>query len=239
MIVISPVLLSRSSSVMSLLSSRSKPRTPPITLTEVILDALSDHAYRFALDNPELLEQCLSMPDTLLHLGSIHEIPSDQLQNGHLSHPILRYRTLMLEPTSRGHVDPYSTKVIVVHSRNPDSLVAASLLSEPADSDSIEIDESFLENAVAPKALRFNGPVGNADNLMNGRHTPQVLFNVEPLLSPASPLEDHCTLYIRTSDLGRVGILNEDWVSIPPSLFDQTSHRRFLGSRQYKPRVQL
>lgn len=199
---------------MSLFSSKHlKSRAISITLTEVILDALSDVAYRFALDNPELIEQALTNPETLLHLGSIHEVPSEHLQNGYASLAPLQYRLLMLEPTSRGHVDPEVTKVIVVHSENPDSLVSTGFLAESTDSDSIEIDESFLENAMAPNALKLNGHIrdDHSSTSSGEGNPPQVLFDVQSLVHPVSLLEDHCTLYIRTADLGRVGLLNEDW----------------------------
>jgi peroxin-6 len=203
---------------MSLLCSRrSVPRTFQGVLSEVILDALSDVAYRFALDSPELVEQALTSPNAHLHLGSLHDIPSDQFQDGFASHSPLQYRTLMLEPTSHGIVDPQLTKIIVVRSGDLGSLTSPNIFSEHAESDSIEIDESFLENAVAPKALKLNGHIGN-DHLDTSStdtgHSLQVLFNAEPLASPASPLDDHCTLYIRTADLGRVGLLNEDWVCV-------------------------
>ncbi|KXN87722.1 Peroxisomal biogenesis factor 6 [Leucoagaricus sp. SymC.cos] len=200
---------SRSPSSMSLLSARRTAlRTSSAILTQVILDALSDTAYRFALDNPEQLKQLFTIPETHLQLGSIHEIPSTSSQDAH------QYRTLMLEPVSRGHVHPKTTQIIVVHSENPRSLVSANFLAESTDSDSIEIDESFLENALAPNALKLSERTGNdhsSTSSRDGEHTPYVLFDIESLVTPVSSLEDHCTLYIRTSDLGRVGLLNEDW----------------------------
>lgn len=209
---------------MSLLSSKRIPHQPSkVLLTEVILDALSDAAYRVALDNPQLVERALVTQDTNdIHLGSIHEIHLDQSHNGNLSNTLLQYRTLMLEPTSRGHLDPGSTKIIVVRSGNPQLLTSAEVLSEePIDSEGIEIDEGFLANAVVPNPFKLNGHVrdsSSASKPADNRHTPQVLFVAEPLASPASLPEDHCTLYIRTVDLGRVGLLNEDWVGLPINL---------------------
>jgi len=205
---------------MSLLSGRpSRPQVASITLTEVILDALSDTAYHLAFDNPELIEQSLTTSETHLQLGSIHELTSDKVQNGHIPHTPLQYRILMLEPTSCGRVDPESTNIIVVHSENPDSLVSSSLFSEYADSDSIEIDESFLESSIASSALQLNrcirddcSTLGSVDG-----HAPHFFFDAEPLISPVSLLEDHCSLYLRTADLSRVGLLSEDWVRARPS----------------------
>ena len=85
---------------MNLLTTRYLPQTATITLTEVVLDALSDIAYIFASNNPELVEQSLTLSETHLHLGSIHKLTPDKLPNEHESRTILQYRILMLEPTS-------------------------------------------------------------------------------------------------------------------------------------------
>lgn len=205
---------------MSLLSGRpSRPQVASIALTEVILDALSDTAYHLAFDNPELIEQSLTTSETHLQLGSIHELTSDKVQNGHIPHTPLQYRILMLEPTSCGRLDPESTNIIVVHSENPDSLVSSSLFSEYADSDSIEIDESFLESSIASSALQLNGCIRDDCSTLGSvdGHAPHFFFDAEPLISPVSLLEDHCSLYLRTADLSRVGLLSEDWVRARPS----------------------
>lgn len=206
---------------MSLLSNRCNDHeTAKILLTEVILDALSDTAYRVALENPELLKHALSAGAADLQLGSIHEVLLDHLRDGSLPCTPLQYRALMLEPTSRGRLDPSSTKIIVVHSGNPDSAASTNSLLEQVDSEGIEIDEGFLANAVAPKSLKLNGQVGNShlvNDVADSGPTTQVTFDVEPLVSPVLLPDDHCTLYVRTVDLGRVGLLNEDWVSLPSS----------------------
>lgn len=201
---------------MSLLTARHLPQMTSITLTEVVLDALSNTAYIFASNNPELIEQSLTLSETHLHLGSIHELTPDKLHNGHESRTILQYRILMLEPTSRGRVDPESTNIIVVHSEDSNSLVSSSCLSDHVDSDSIEIDETFLRNSIASSAL--HGSNCSAPSSING-HAPHFFFDAEPLISSVSPPEDHCSLFLRTADLGRVGLLNEDWVCIPSCQF--------------------
>jgi len=203
---------------MSLLTARHLPQTTSITLTEVVLDALSNIAYIFASNNPELVEQSLTLSNTHLHLGSIHELTPDHLPNEHESRTILQYRILMLEPTSRGRVDPESTNIIVVHSENSNSLVSSSFLSDNVDSDSIEIDETFLRNSIASSALQFNGSDCSTPSSING-HAPHFFFDAEPLISSVSPPEDHCSLFLRTADLGRVGLLNEDWVCVSSCQF--------------------
>jgi len=203
---------------MSLLTARHLPQTTSITLTEVVLDALSNIAYIFASNNPELVEQSLTLSNTHLHLGSIHELTPDHLPNEHESRTILQYRILMLEPTSRGRVDPESTNIIVVHSENSNSLVSSSFLSDNVDSDSIEIDETFLRNSIASSALQFDGSDCSTPSSING-HAPHFFFDAEPLISSVSPPEDHCSLFLRTADLGRVGLLNEDWVCVSSCQF--------------------
>lgn len=200
-----PVTLS-----MSLLSQNPNAH-PPSTepLTEVVLDALSDAAYRVALDSPDLVERALLADNADIHLGSLHQITLDQLQNGFSAHSSLQYRTIMLEPTSYGRLDPCSTKIIITRSGDPYLLLSTDTLSESIDSEGIEIDEDFLANAVVPG--HFNLKKDNENN--DSSDAVHSTFRAESLASPVSPTEDHCTLYVRTSDLGRVGLLNEDWVS--------------------------
>ena len=201
---------------MNLLTTRYLPQTTTITLNEVVLDALSNIVYIFASNNPELVEQSLTLSETHLHLGSIHELTPEKLPNEHESRTILQYRILMLEPTSCGRVDPESTNIIVVHSENSNSLVSSSFLPDQVDSDNIEIDETFLRNSIASSALQFNGSDCSTPDLI---HAPHFYFDAEPLNSSVSPPEDHCSLFLRTADLGRVGLLNEDWVCIPSCQF--------------------
>jgi peroxin-6 len=197
---------------MSLLSQNPNahpPGTEP--LTEVVLDALSDTAYRVAIDNPELVERALLADNADIHLGSLHQITLDQLQNGLSTHSPLQYRTIMLEPTSHGRLDPCSTKIIITRSGEPHLLLSTDTLSESIDSEGIEIDEDFLANAVVPGHFKPKQHNENNDS-SDAVHSKQASFRAESLAFPAYPTEDHCTLYVRTSDLGRVGLLNEDWV---------------------------
>ncbi|XP_006458394.1 hypothetical protein AGABI2DRAFT_216898 [Agaricus bisporus var. bisporus H97] len=117
----------------------------------------------------------------------------------------------MLEPTSRGRLNPNSTRIIITHSGDPHLLLSTDTLSESIDSEGIEIDEDFLANATGHFESKKHNTFSDNSDSSDGVHAAQALFRADPLAFPASPTEDHCTLYVRTCDLGRVGLLNEDW----------------------------
>lgn len=212
---------------MSLLSSKVQESCGTV-LTEVILDALSEAAYRVTLDQPGLLEISLTAESVKLQLGSIHEIHIEKPYNELSVQVPLQFRVLMLEPTSHGRIDASSTKIIIVYSRDPGSLASTTFPSESAESEGIEIDEGFLANAIVPRTLKLNGQTDDArlpTSPGDAHQAPQVMFNAKPLVSPVSLLDDHCTLYIRTVDLGRIGLLNEDWA--------RTRHKNPFGSSSH------
>ena len=87
------------------------------------------------------------------------------------------------------------------------------------DSDGIEIDESFLANSFLKPSFITSLKGLDGRSPQDIHHTFQVGWKSErqsfkPVSSATGLLEDNCTVYLRTADLARIGILNGDWVMI-------------------------
>jgi peroxin-6 len=137
----------------------------------------------------------------------------------------------MLEPVLQGYAQKGETRFIVTagdlstdgKTQNHSELD----IEEESESDreGIEIDEGFLASSILPPMFdsptpaslvssvsRGNGHT-NVDDSPTESSTSPSSFRPEPLSEPVSVLWDDCTLYLRTADLGRIGVLNGDWVS--------------------------
>lgn len=203
----------------------------PVLLTEVIVTALSTDSYRAARSHDLLLESWLSKDSPILRQGAIHSFSADLLPtNGH--NPTWKqfhYRLDMVEPVLQGYARSGETKFVVTLAepgRDPctqDLPESNAELDSGSDQDWFEIDENFLASSVLPISpttsssayhdtpLRF--PVGHSNELGVMDSHSDFLFRIIPLRGLTSPVGNDCTVYIRTSDLGRVGALNGDWVS--------------------------
>ena len=84
----------------------------------------------------------------------------------------------------------------------------------PQDEDEdLEIHEDFLSNTLSSHpidAALHAVSNGSADSL--SPHAPGNEFAAEQLSNIIDPTSDDCTVYIRTADLSKVGILDGDWV---------------------------
>ena len=176
-------------------------------LTVVVVTALSSEAYlQICTDNSSLVEW-LSIGTRILRQGDILSIPKKST---------LRYRLDMLEPTLHGYVESGTTKVIVVLSKT-DSTTHDSIVDAEGEQDAIEIDESFLGSSISNFSLDLH--TRSIQNQLLGLYKNDageksyLGFSYKSLLSPLRSVEDHYTLFFRTSDLGKIGILNGDWVS--------------------------
>lgn len=188
-------------------------RTIPVTLTEVIISPLSSEAYAWA--NEGSLFQSWANEKKLMRYQQtlVHDAQPDPQLPAYIStnmHPSvvatvqrqhLKYRVDMSEPVQQGIMNQ-STKFILLSPENDDALSDAASVSTDNESgwemDGVEIDEGFLANPI--------------DGLVQPEA--EVDFKPKVLDAIVSLEEDHHTIYIRTSDLGRLGILNGDWVSL-------------------------
>ncbi|RDB21464.1 Peroxisomal biogenesis factor 6 [Hypsizygus marmoreus] len=205
-------------------------KADPLLLTEVIVTALSARAYQVASGQNSVLETWLTKEHTILRHGAVHTFSSHQLPvNGHspsTSPEILSYRMDMVEPVLQGFARKGSTRFILTLSDNasePTATVETAAEDEVEDEDVIEIDEAFLANSVPPSLFGTSEHTYRSVNGMNGSAShngsidmqetavPELSFRIQPLSRPIDMAEDHYTLYLRTADLGRIGILHGDW----------------------------
>lgn len=200
--------------------------TQPILLTEAIVTALSPEAYHLATHRAPLLESWFSEEHPIIRHGSLHMFSSDQLQlNGDCTSDCSKtfaYRFGMVEPVLQGFAQRGITRFIITLNNHPDGdvMIADTAVQDESDDDGIEIDEGFLANAA------FSSPIFTlVDNQQMSRdgHLPvsgsdrtnaagsEIAFRIKPLSEAVDVSRDHCTVYLRTADLGRAGFLNGDW----------------------------
>lgn len=180
----------------------------PTALTVVVVSAQSSEAYSQICTDDSALVEWLSFGMRILRQGDILSIPKKST--------VMRYRLDMLEPTLQGYLESGTTKIIVVLSKT-DSTIHDSIVDAEGEQDAIEIDESFLGSSISNLSLDLHTrPIQNS---LLGLYKIEAVeksyleFSYKSLLSPLRFVEDHYTLFFRTSDLGKIGILNGDWVS--------------------------
>jgi peroxin-6 len=199
----------------------------PVLLTEVIVTALSTDSYRAAWSHELLLESWLSKDSPILRQGAIHSFNADLLPtNGRNSHgKQFHYRIEMVEPVLQGYARLGETKFVVTLPETGPDLPArgcTELGGELDCQDVFEINENFLASSVltsssTPSSFALCGtlpsPHGHSNEISVADSHLESVFRVVPLTEGILPVGDDCTLYLRTSDLGKVGALNCDWVS--------------------------
>jgi peroxin-6 len=209
-------------------------RVQPVLITNVIVTALSYDAYVAASSQVTSIATWLSDDSLILRQGAVHTFGSDLLPtNGHGYsgfRKIYQYRLDMLEPVLQGFAQKGSTRFFVTSTNTwgeqaspEDELELESTYDSGSDPDAVEIDEIFFansvlhsrQNPVPPDPL---GAVTDGLQYSNGEPEesttfhPDRRFRTEPLPEPQSIFQDDCALYLRTSDLGRIGVLNGGWV---------------------------
>ncbi|KAJ7632326.1 AAA-domain-containing protein [Roridomyces roridus] len=162
----------------------------PIPLTEIIITALSPEAYDVG---PGALENWLCSDRRILRQGDVCTFTLVVNGSGVNSNGILfQYRLDMLDPVMQGYAVKGQTKFILTLDIPPPNDASDS----GSETDPFEIDEQFLAPAVS--------------------QTDESLA-LQCIASARSRPYDDCTLYLRTTDLGRVGGLNGDWVIVHSS----------------------
>lgn len=191
----------------------------PIPLTELIVTALSPEAYEAG---PDALDSWLCNERRVLRQGDICSFTSDQLVNGsgvQISSIPFEYRLDMLEPVMQGYAVKGETRVILTLDIPPPHDVADS----DSDPEGFEIDEQFL----APALL------SSPSQAIETNENKPFAFECSAMTeSDSRPYED-CTLHLRTTDLGRVGGFNGDWVSYS-TLGDLSRRTNFKGCCQLR-----
>lgn len=193
--------------------------------------------------DPTLLEDWLLDGEKILREGATYSLDSRAGSSSSSPSPVgsLSYKLVMTTPVQQGVAQRGHTKLFVsaqptqdaeIPSEDsiPDMVVDDEEDSEPTDSEKgeFEIGEDFLAGSVlrslalSSPSPSINGHVPNGDlGYSNGVEPSSSLYlsSVEwicrgyALQQPMSSIEDESTVYVRTSELSRIGVLDGDWVS--------------------------
>lgn len=197
--------------------------TKPIPLTEVFISALSADAYDAAIAGQTHLERWLCDSQRILRQSSIYSCDATELTervNGYLSYDEkpLYFQIDMLEPVLQGVCQKGVTAFIISPASDGYGSSLSCPLTNPVENewDRINIGEDFLANSLGQP---FQYPIDtNGDAFTDTEsdisvpvHNHTMEFEVRPLdRRPPDSLDDR-NVYVRTTDLGRIGILNGDW----------------------------
>lgn len=216
-------------------------KTDPVLLSEIIVTALSEEAYRVACSHGSPLEAWLAEESRILRQGTTITFASDPIKaNGHGSsvpHRSYQYRLDMTEPVLQGYAMKGSTRFYITRTEQLGEGVSMKRHISPdvgeesgSDPDGIEINESFLAGSVLHTRQNATHPAFresiltpyndysrvDGDPEKQASHSDLRLYAM-PLSEPISKFHDDYTVYLRTSELSRLGILNGDWVSLMKS----------------------
>jgi peroxin-6 len=185
----------------------------PVQLTQIFLVALSLESYELTQSDPSVLENWFVSGEPILRQSATYSFS----RHWNTSHSLksFQYRLVMVEPVSQGYASAGNTKFLIsmqvdqdnsgIYSHDYNSSHSSELGIE-IDKEGIEIDESFLAGSV----LRSTSCHSRATS-------PHEIIPELSFLSKSwnglvmSHMEDY-TVHVRTFDLGRVGLLNGDWV---------------------------
>ena len=155
--------------------------------------------------------------------------------------PSLQYKLAMAAPVRQGVLERGVTKVYVsapaageeaTSEENiptiPDGDLDGQLEPDASGSEAgeFEIGEDFLAGSVLrtlsltsppgtpPNGALTNGITNGAPHTNTGLHLaqPERTYKAHPLQRRISAFEDECAVYVRTSELSRIGVLDGDWV---------------------------
>jgi len=168
------------------------------TLSSIVLVAVSEEAYLAAAQTPNLLGQLLQ-DGRVLRQG-------DSFQTDYS----FVYTLWSLEPVSQGRALAGRTEIIVLSPSHP-IVFNRNDVNVTNDTDFIEIDEGFL--AASSETWQGKGQPLSSNTACVGRsEAPAYEFSFRDLDTPEDLQDDNFSLYLRTPDLGKIGILSHDWV---------------------------
>ncbi|KAH9890705.1 AAA-domain-containing protein [Cubamyces lactineus] len=215
----------------------------PVSLSEVIFAALSEEAYSSALTDIDALEEWLLTSDLVFREGAIYTWAREVHGLSESLSPSLQYKLVMAAPVQQGVLERGVTKVYVsapvvgeeaASEDNiptiPDGDLDGQLEPDASGSEAgeYEIGEDFLAGSVL-RTLNFTSPPDTPPNgaLTNGvtngtTHTNISLhlaqaeraYKAHPLQKRIAASEDECAVYVRTSELSRIGVQDGDWAII-------------------------
>ncbi|KAF9268256.1 AAA-domain-containing protein [Marasmius fiardii PR-910] len=192
--------------------------TEPVPLTEIVISALSSEAYEASVSHQDIVQRSLSGSCRILRQGEIRTVDLAVVNGtGSSQSKLLQFRLDMVEPVIQGFIEHGKSKIIVIPSfEDQDSEVRSEMDETDSNSDSegVEIDEDFLGNSVSQFTFHPISPSPEKSTQLGAGHTAtngEFTLEAKPLPLPISAVQDDHTLYLRTADLSRVGLLNGDW----------------------------
>jgi peroxin-6 len=185
-----------------------------VPLQEVFIQALSSCAYSKAKADVSSFESWLCRGQRVLRQDSVYvwDTP-DGLDPGALT-----YKLIMTEPVLQGYAQKSQTLFTLLPPSGGSQVVNANqVLSSSVpddgqidnDEEGLEIGENFLASSLIsqPSSYPQHSPPIRMSHLAYE-------FTASPLPKPTSLDVNEHTMYVRTVDLPKVGVLDRDWVSI-------------------------
>ncbi|KAG6819232.1 hypothetical protein H0H93_013975 [Arthromyces matolae] len=210
--------------------------TELVLLTEIVAAALSEEAYQFACQHESTLEDWLCDELTVIRHGDIHILPQLSL-NGHdpaLPPTSFSYRIDMSEPVLQGFARKGTTKFILVQ-----AVVFAPGEAEETerDDEAVEIDEAFLAKSAISSLSILDVSKAAPDSFGTLNSFEEISFCTTPLRRQLDPIGDESTLYVRTTDLSKIGIQNGDWALARPYSASKSRLVRVVANDESVPRT--
>ncbi|KAI9456224.1 AAA-domain-containing protein [Lactarius psammicola] len=190
-----------------------------IPLQEVFVQALSSSAYSNAKSDVSAFEDWLCHNQRILRQNSVLSMDSQDS----LDRSPLTYKLIMTEPVLQGYAQKSQTLfTLLPPMEDPPAInghrVQSSSVPDDAhiesDDEDLEIGESFLAGSLVPQSTLYpqqNGSPTISVPLFSHELTPRPLST-----SIYSGLDDH-TMYVRTVDLPKIGVLDGDWAIVQHS----------------------
>jgi hypothetical protein len=198
----------------------------PVTLREIFVSALTDEGYEAARHSDSALLQWFSHNKRIIQQGLTYKIDNDPHSSSLSTLRQHMFHILATDPLPQGVASVDVTQIVLTRSRSSGQhspqIHHITSKDDNEESDSIEINETFLAGSVLSSLTPATSRVASPSSLVNDHRTPEqstsahqisseVLFKATSLERPISKLDDY-TIYVKIGDLGRIGVLNGDWV---------------------------
>jgi len=192
-----------------------------VPLLEVFVQALSSTAYSRAKADVSSFESWLCRGQRVLRQDSVYVWDtSDGLDPGALT-----YKLIMTEPVLQGYAQKSQTLFTLLPPSEGSQVVNGNQVLSSSVPDDVQIDEeeegleigeNFLASSLIshPSSYPQHSPPIRISHLAHE-------FTASPLPKPKSADGDEHTMYVRTVDLPKVGVLDGDWVSMKLNIWKE------------------
>ncbi|KAI0253906.1 AAA-domain-containing protein [Lactifluus subvellereus] len=177
-----------------------------VPLQEVFVQALSRSAYSRAKADLQSFEDWLCQGQRVLRQDSIYTLDA---QDGPHPRP-LSYKLIMTEPVRQGYAQTSQTLFTLLPPPEEPPAINGHQFDDDDDED-LEIGESFLASSLIPQPSSYPQQSDSATVRMS--HLAHE-FTAKPSSMPTYSELDDYTMYVRTVDLPKVGVLDGDWAIV-------------------------